>query len=116
VPGVIEQIIDTFVRYRESEEVFVDTFSVLGLEPFKEAVYPSAGGVGMNNLLRLQEGVARLIEDDPWTLVRDLQVPLPAGKLILPLARWLKTRGNTRCGWGRTMTWSTSSRGCPSCR
>jgi uncharacterized protein (DUF934 family) len=44
----------------------------------------------MNNLLRLQEGVARLIEDDPWTLVRDLQVPLPAGKLILPLARWLE--------------------------
>ncbi|POA70825.1 DUF934 domain-containing protein [Pseudomonas sp. DP16D-R1] len=44
----------------------------------------------MNNLLRLQEGVAQLIEDDPWTLVRDLQVPLPAGKLILPLARWLE--------------------------
>lgn len=44
----------------------------------------------MNNLLRLQEGVARLIEDDPWTLVRDLLVPLPAGKLILPLARWLE--------------------------
>ncbi|WP_288101216.1 DUF934 domain-containing protein [Pseudomonas sp.] len=44
----------------------------------------------MNNLLRLQEGVARLIEDDPWTLVRDLEAPLPAGKLILPLARWLE--------------------------
>ena len=40
VPGVIEQIIDTFVRYRESEEVFVDTFQRIGLEPFKEAVYP----------------------------------------------------------------------------
>jgi hypothetical protein len=33
----------------------------------------------MNNLLRLQEGVARLIEDDPWMLVRDPQVPLPVG-------------------------------------
>ncbi|MBH8612994.1 nitrite/sulfite reductase [Pseudomonas mohnii] len=40
VPGVIEQIIDTFVRYRESAEVFVDTFQRIGLEPFKEAVYP----------------------------------------------------------------------------
>ena len=40
VPGVIEQIIATFVRYRESEELFVDTLQRLGLEPFKEAVYP----------------------------------------------------------------------------
>jgi sulfite reductase (NADPH) hemoprotein beta-component len=40
VPGVIEQIIDTFVRYRESEELFVDTLQRIGLEPFKEAVYP----------------------------------------------------------------------------
>ena len=40
VPEVIEQIIDTFVRYRESEELFVDTLQRIGLEPFKEAVYP----------------------------------------------------------------------------
>ncbi|BFT63804.1 nitrite/sulfite reductase [Pseudomonas moorei] len=40
VPGVIEHIIDTFVRYRESEELFVDTLQRIGLEPFKEAVYP----------------------------------------------------------------------------
>ncbi|NWL20814.1 DUF934 domain-containing protein [Pseudomonas umsongensis] len=43
----------------------------------------------MNNLLRLQEGGARIVEDDPWTLVRDLEAPLPEGQLILPLARWL---------------------------
>ena len=91
VPEVIEQIIATFVRYRESEELFVDTLQRIGLEPFKEAVYPkAAGGVGMNNLLRLEEGVARIVEDDPWTLVRDLQAPLPTGRLILPLARWLE--------------------------
>jgi sulfite reductase (NADPH) hemoprotein beta-component len=42
VPAVVEQIVDTFVRYRESEELFVDTFQRIGLEPFKEAVYPSA--------------------------------------------------------------------------
>jgi sulfite reductase (NADPH) hemoprotein beta-component len=40
VPDVIEQIIDTFARYRESEELFVDTLQRIGLEPFKEAVYP----------------------------------------------------------------------------
>lgn len=37
---MIEHIIDTFVRYRESEELFVDTLQRIGLEPFKEAVYP----------------------------------------------------------------------------
>jgi sulfite reductase (NADPH) hemoprotein beta-component len=40
VPDVIERIIATFVRYRESEELFVDTFARIGLEPFKERVYP----------------------------------------------------------------------------
>jgi sulfite reductase (NADPH) hemoprotein beta-component len=40
VPDVIERIIATFVRYRESEELFVDTLQRIGLEPFKEQVYP----------------------------------------------------------------------------
>ncbi|MDZ3826771.1 nitrite/sulfite reductase [Pseudomonas monsensis] len=40
VPRVIERIIGTFVRYRESEESFVDTLARIGLEPFKERVYP----------------------------------------------------------------------------
>ncbi|AZD29523.1 nitrite/sulfite reductase [Pseudomonas chlororaphis] len=40
VPGVIERIIATFVRYRESEEPFVETVQRIGLEPFKERVYP----------------------------------------------------------------------------
>ncbi|WP_445178147.1 nitrite/sulfite reductase [Pseudomonas sp. McL0111] len=40
VPQVIERIIGTFVRYRESEELFVDTLTRIGLEPFKERVYP----------------------------------------------------------------------------
>ncbi|MHC8350594.1 hypothetical protein ACYZT7_14930 [Pseudomonas sp. RT4P38] len=40
VPEVIERIIDTFVDYRESEELFVDTLQRIGLEPFKEQVYP----------------------------------------------------------------------------
>jgi sulfite reductase (NADPH) hemoprotein beta-component len=40
VPEVIERIIATFVNYRESEEVFVDTLQRIGLEPFKEQVYP----------------------------------------------------------------------------
>ena len=44
----------------------------------------------MNNLLRLQEGVARIAADDPWTLVRALEGDLPTGPVILPLARWLE--------------------------
>ncbi|WLG93079.1 nitrite/sulfite reductase [Pseudomonas cucumis] len=40
VPDVIERIIGTFVRYRESDELFVDTLARIGLEPFKERVYP----------------------------------------------------------------------------
>ena len=40
VPQVIERVIGTFVRYRESEESFVDTLARIGLEPFKERVYP----------------------------------------------------------------------------
>lgn len=39
VPEVIERVISTFVRYRESEERFVDTVQRIGLEPFKERVY-----------------------------------------------------------------------------
>lgn len=40
VPEVIERLIATFVSYRESEELFVDTLQRIGLEPFKELVYP----------------------------------------------------------------------------
>ncbi|MGJ7515370.1 DUF934 domain-containing protein [Pseudomonas baetica] len=43
----------------------------------------------MNNLLRLEEGVARFDAEDSWTLIRDVEAPLPTGALILPLARWL---------------------------
>ncbi|MDI2145206.1 MULTISPECIES: nitrite/sulfite reductase [unclassified Pseudomonas] len=42
VPQVIERIIGTFVCYREAEELFVDTVARIGLEPFKERVYPKA--------------------------------------------------------------------------
>ncbi|POA27903.1 MULTISPECIES: nitrite/sulfite reductase [unclassified Pseudomonas] len=42
VPQVIERIIATFVCYRESEELFVDTLQRIGLEPFKERIYPKS--------------------------------------------------------------------------
>ena len=44
----------------------------------------------MNNLLRLEEGGARIDADDPWALVRDANDEWPAGAVILPLARWLE--------------------------
>ncbi|MBU0949563.1 nitrite/sulfite reductase [Stutzerimonas xanthomarina] len=40
VPAVIERIVQTFVDYRAADERFVDTFHRIGLEPFKERVYP----------------------------------------------------------------------------
>ncbi len=43
----------------------------------------------MNNLLRLQDGGAEWVRDDPWQLIRDATDELPAGPLILPLPQWL---------------------------
>jgi uncharacterized protein (DUF934 family) len=42
----------------------------------------------MNNLLMLCDGSACHVLDDRWTLIRDTEGELPAGPLILPLARW----------------------------
>ncbi|MDH4570626.1 DUF934 domain-containing protein [Pseudomonas sp. BN414] len=42
----------------------------------------------MNNLIKLLDGQARLMESDPWTLVREPSESLPDGPLILPLALW----------------------------
>ena len=44
----------------------------------------------MNNLLRLEAGEARIVTDDPWTLMRDCEGASPVGPLILPLATWLE--------------------------
>jgi uncharacterized protein (DUF934 family) len=44
----------------------------------------------MNNLLRLETGGARVVADDPWTLIRDPDAEWPAGPVIVPLACWLK--------------------------
>lgn len=46
----------------------------------------------MNNLLTLEDGVARRVDDDNWTLVRNPDDELPTGPLILPLALWLIRR------------------------
>jgi uncharacterized protein (DUF934 family) len=45
----------------------------------------------MNNLLRLELGVARIVTDDPWTLVREPSTPRPDGLLMLPLTHWLES-------------------------
>jgi len=44
----------------------------------------------MINLLRLQEGVASVVTDDPWTLIMDGDGERPPGPLILPMAIWLQ--------------------------
>ncbi|MGA4632581.1 DUF934 domain-containing protein [Pseudomonas solani] len=47
----------------------------------------------MNNLIRLLDDEPQLIEDDPWTLVREAGEALPDGRLILPLALWRERDG-----------------------
>ena len=40
VPDAIGLLLETYLDYREEEEPFVDTVQRIGLEPFKERVYP----------------------------------------------------------------------------
>lgn len=39
IPNVVEKIVDLYVDKREDGEHFLDTFSRIGIKPFKEAVY-----------------------------------------------------------------------------
>ncbi|HEU0199935.1 MAG TPA: nitrite/sulfite reductase [Burkholderiaceae bacterium] len=39
VPGVVQQLIDVYVKAREDGERFIDTVARLGVEPFKQGVY-----------------------------------------------------------------------------
>ncbi|MBD9481785.1 DUF934 domain-containing protein [Pseudomonas sp. PDM14] len=53
----------------------------------------------MNNLIRLHDGQAQLVENDPWQLLRDDE-PAPAGAaLIVPLAQWLLQRDPAQGLW-----------------
>ena len=45
----------------------------------------------MNNLLRMEASGARIVPDDPWTLIRSPETEPSAGMLILPLAHWLES-------------------------
>ncbi|MGH1470288.1 MAG: nitrite/sulfite reductase [Cellvibrionaceae bacterium] len=42
VTNVIEKIISVFVESRQPEEIFIDTFKRIGIQPFKERVYAKA--------------------------------------------------------------------------
>lgn len=53
----------------------------------------------MNNLIRLVDGAARLIDDDPWQLLREDQEPVATGPLIVPLAQWLQRRDPAQGLW-----------------
>ncbi len=39
MPDVMEKLLSTFVKLREGEEAFIDTYRRVGIEPFKEHVY-----------------------------------------------------------------------------
>ncbi|MGH8435696.1 MAG: nitrite/sulfite reductase [Pseudomonas sp.] len=47
IPEVIERLVETYIDYRESEELFVETVQRIGLEPFKERVYHKAAEVAV---------------------------------------------------------------------
>ena len=42
MPDIIERILQTYLELREDEEIFLDTFRRVGIEPFKERVYAKA--------------------------------------------------------------------------
>lgn len=41
VPHVIEEVVQTFVAHRRGTEHFIDTFTRIGIDPFKQRVYPA---------------------------------------------------------------------------
>lgn len=42
MPQVIRKIINVYIKNREGEEAFIDTFTRIGIAPFKESVYAKA--------------------------------------------------------------------------
>ncbi|MDO8271479.1 MAG: nitrite/sulfite reductase [Gammaproteobacteria bacterium] len=42
VPGVVEKIVNVYMKNRQSGERFVETFNRVGIDPFKEEVYAKA--------------------------------------------------------------------------
>lgn len=52
----------------------------------------------MNNLIRLMAGAARLVDDDPWQLLRDGEAVPEQGRLILPLAQWRERQDDAVLG------------------
>ena len=44
VPGVVERLIEVYVRERREGERFVDTVARLGSEPFRRGVYGQRAG------------------------------------------------------------------------
>ncbi|MEE4146081.1 MAG: nitrite/sulfite reductase [Halieaceae bacterium] len=42
MPEVIEKLLSTYLELREGEEIFLDTYRRVGIEPFKERVYARA--------------------------------------------------------------------------
>ncbi|MDH5172818.1 MAG: nitrite/sulfite reductase, partial [Gammaproteobacteria bacterium] len=42
MPDVIDKLLSTYLELREEEEIFLDTYRRVGIEPFKERVYAKA--------------------------------------------------------------------------
>ena len=42
MPFIIKKIIEVYLKHRNEEEIFIDCFSRIGLEPFKNHIYSKA--------------------------------------------------------------------------
>ncbi|MFT6116523.1 MAG: sulfite reductase (NADPH) hemoprotein beta-component [Candidatus Azotimanducaceae bacterium] len=43
IPDVIQKLVNVYLERRETEEHFIDTFSRIGIQPYKDSVYASVG-------------------------------------------------------------------------
>jgi sulfite reductase (NADPH) hemoprotein beta-component len=39
IPDVISTLLNVYVENRHDEEIFIDTYNRIGLQPFKERIY-----------------------------------------------------------------------------
>ena len=39
IPNIINKILTVYVKERQEEEIFIDTYQRIGIKPFKEFVY-----------------------------------------------------------------------------
>ena len=39
IPDIIDKILNVYIKVRQEEEIFIDTYQRVGIKPFKEFIY-----------------------------------------------------------------------------